>query len=80
VKNGAAWYAAAVSYAAHGGLRSLMLGNGVAEEREYNRRLQTTLIRATKVGIAQPLLSLSYGWGGAENNGNPRTQTVARGA
>ena len=86
------WYAGgtgtnAVSYEPHGGLRELLLGNGLWEQRRYNARLQSTQIGlgTTKTtGDLTPegsgLLLLDYSYGTTANNGNVLSQRIRVGA
>ena len=82
------WYAGgtgtnAVSYEPHGGVKELLLGNGLWEQRRYNLRLQSTQIGlgTTKAtGGLTPegsgLLLLDYSYGAASNNGNLLSQRI----
>ena len=86
------WYAGgegdnAVGYEPHGGMRDLLLGNGLWEQRRYNERLQPTQIGlgTTKTaGALTPtgtppsagLLLLDYSYGTASNNGNVLSQRI----
>ena len=86
------WYAGgtgtnAVSYEPHGGVKELLLGNGLWEQRRYNPRLQPTQIGlgTTKAtGALAPegsgLLLLDYSYGTAANNGNVLSQRIRVGA
>lgn len=79
----------AVQYEPHGGVRDLLLGNGLWEQRRYNARLQPTQIglgtRKTAAGTAlsttrSGLLLLDYSYGTSANNGNLLSQRVRAGA
>ncbi len=66
-----------IEYAAHGGVKTLRLGNGLYESRGYNARLQPTAIRlGTEAGGSQKL-SLAFAYGTMANNGNVLSQTIA---
>ena len=97
VKTGAdGWYAGgtganAVDYEAHGGLKQLLLGNGLWEQRRYNARLQPTQIglgttqatgglTATGPRPTASLLLLDYSYGAGSNNGNVLSQRIRVGA
>ena len=79
-------YATGIEYAAHGGLKQMVLGtsNHLTEETCYNSRLQPSGIRvgtaSTSVVCANPggdLLNLGFGYGSATaNNGNVASQTI----
>ena len=86
------WYAGgtgdnAVKYEPHGGVRQLLLGNGLWEQRRYNARLQPTKIglgttqatgglRATGPRPTASLLLLDYSYGAGSNNGNVLSQRI----
>ena len=82
------WYAGgegdnAVEYEAHGGVRQLLLGNGLWEQRRYNARLQptqmglgTTLATGSLTPTGSGLLLLDYSYGTASNNGNVLSQRI----
>ena len=88
------WYAGgtgdnAVGYEPHGGVKQLLLGNGLWEQRRYNARLQPTQIglgtaktaAGTALGTTQSgLLLLDYSYGTASNNGNVLSQRIRVGA
>ena len=86
------WYAGgtgsnAVDYEPHGGVKQLLLGNGLWEQRRYNVRLQPTRIGlgTTKTtGSLTPagsgLLLLDYSYGTASNNGNVLSQRIRVGS
>ena len=86
------WYGggegdSAVSYEPHGGVRELLLGNGLWEQRRYNARQQPTQIGlgTTKAtGSLTPegsgLLLLDYSYGATSNNGNVLSQRIRVGA
>ncbi len=68
------YYASQASYAPHGGITSLRLGNGLTETTSYNTRLQM----ATRQVAGSPGTpwSISYDYGAANvNNGNPLSYT-----
>ncbi|MEQ1949576.1 MAG: RHS repeat-associated core domain-containing protein [Bryobacteraceae bacterium] len=77
-------YASAASYAPHGAMQSLTLGNTLIEATCYNERLQVTARRlgssATTncaAGVNDPL-RLSFTYSATQNNGNVLTQTTSR--
>src|SRR5262249_13866409 len=76
--SGATHYAAQFSYAAHGGVLGLKLGNNLWEHTVYDpNRLQPTEIGLGTTQGASDLLKLTYGYGPvASNNGNVLSQTV----
>ena len=93
VKTGAdGWYAGgrgdnAVGYEPHGGVKQLLLGNGLWEQRRYNVRLQPTQIglgtaqatgslTATGTTPTASLLLLDYPYGTSSNNGNVLSQRI----
>ena len=90
------WYAGgrgdnAIGYEPHGGVKQLLLGNGLWEQRRYNARLQPTQIglgtatatgglTATGTRPTASLLLLDYTYGAAANNGNVLSQRIRVGA
>ena len=78
---GAAAEADPIDYAAHGGIEQLRLGNGLREQRSYNRRLQPTRIELMGTGEGNPgrLLRLDYSYGTRSNNGNVLSQQIRAG-
>ena len=87
------WYAGgtgsnAVDYEPHGGVKQLLLGNGLWEQRRYNARLQPTQIGlgtttatggtlvATGTTPSAGLLLLDYSYGASSNNGNVLSQRI----
>ncbi len=86
------WYAGgtgtnAVDYEPHGGVKQLLLGNGLWEQRRYNVRLQPTQIglgttqatgglTATGTRPTASLLLLDYSYGAGSNNGNVLSQRI----
>ena len=90
------WYAGgtgtnAVDYEPHGGVKQLLLGNGLWEQRRYNARLQPTRIglgttkatgslTATGPTPTAGLLLLDYSYGTSSNNGNVLSQRIRVGA
>ena len=87
------WYAGgtgsnAVDYEPHGGVKQLLLGNALWEQRRYNARLQPTQIglgtaktaSGTALGTTQSgLVLLDYSYGTASNNGNVLSQRIRAG-
>ena len=77
---GAAGEADPIDYAAHGGIEQLRLGNGLREQRSYNRRLQPTRIELTGTESNNAArLRLDYAYGAASNNGNLVSQQIRAG-
>ena len=90
------WYAGgtgtnAVEYEPHGGVKQVLLGNGLWEQRRYNARLQPTRIglgtrkatgglTATGPTPTAGLMLLEYGYGAGSNNGNVLSQRIRVGA
>ena len=86
------WYAGgtgtnAVDYEPHGGVKQLLLGNALWEQRRYNARLQPTQIglgttqatgglTATGTRPTASLLLLDYSYGAGSNNGNVLSQRI----
>ena len=91
VKRGEDWYAGgegsdAVGYEPHGGVRQLLLGNGVWEQRRHNVRLQPTQIGlgtaktpGSLTAAGSGLLLLDYAYGASSNNGNLLSQRIRAG-
>jgi RHS repeat-associated protein len=77
VQNGTtlANYANPVSYAPNGSVNSITLGNSLIETTTFNTRFQPTQIQASN-----SLLTLGYGYGTTNNNGNIQSQSVYDGA
>ncbi|HWQ15104.1 MAG TPA: hypothetical protein VNL77_20065, partial [Roseiflexaceae bacterium] len=67
-------YASGLSYAAHGGVAAMALGNGLGESMQYNARLQPTQVRLAQ-GAAE-VLRLDYSYGSTTNNGNVLSQRI----
>jgi RHS repeat-associated protein len=63
-------YASNVTYAAHGAVSGLGMGNGLAEITTYNSRLRPTQITAGS------LLTLGFGYSSNHDNGSVRSQTI----
>src|SRR5262249_55371133 len=62
--------------APHGAITQLRLGNGRWEKAHFNNRLQPDLIGLGSTQGATDLLSLGYGYGTTNNNGNVLSQTI----
>ena len=78
---GAAGEADPIDYTAHGGIEQLRLGNGLREQRSYNRRLQPTRIELTGTESNNAArLRLDYSYGAVSNNGNVVSQQIRAGA
>lgn len=75
----AAVSASAVGYAAHGGLKTQTLGNGLVHSVLYNNRLQPTQIRLGTAASPSSVLGLTYGYGTTANNGNVLSVSYAGG-
>jgi RHS repeat-associated protein len=73
-------YASSISYEAHGGVSSLMLGNGLWEHTGFNKRLQPEEIGLGVNSSDSSRLKLNYSYGLNNNNGNVLSQTVTIGA
>ncbi|HEX5731195.1 MAG TPA: RHS repeat-associated core domain-containing protein [Blastocatellia bacterium] len=74
-------YASQFSYAAHGAVTGMTLGNNATRESTiYNSRLQTEQIELRKVAGNALILGLDYTYGTNNNNGNLRTQAIRTGA
>lgn len=74
-------YADSFSYAAHGAVSAMMLGNGLWERTKFNSRLQLEEIKLGTSAIdVQPSsgdrLKLNYSYGSTDNNGTLRGQTI----
>lgn len=69
-------YAYSMKYTAAGALTSMRLGNGNWESMTFNSRLQAEQIALGSGQNGSDLLKLDYTYGGTENNGNVRTQTI----
>ncbi len=65
-----------IGYAIQGSVAALRLGNGLWEHTDYNNRLQPMRIRLGVSGAESSVLQLDYGYGGANNNGNLKSQTI----
>ncbi|MGA9772165.1 MAG: RHS repeat-associated core domain-containing protein [Blastocatellia bacterium] len=78
VSSGATHYVSSFSYAAHGGVKDLKLGNNLWEHTEYEpNRLQPTEMRLGTAQGAIDRLKLGYGYGTlTTNNGNLKSQTI----
>ena len=63
-----------ITYKPHGAPDQFTLGNGLVETTTYNNRLQPTQIQAGS------LLTLDFGYGGTNNNGNILSQAITRNA
>ena len=82
------WYAGgtggnAAEYEPHGGVKQLLLGNGLWEQRRYNARLQptriglgTTKTAGSLTATGSGLLLLDYSYGTTANNGNVLSQRI----
>jgi RHS repeat-associated protein len=70
-------YASQFSYAAHGAVAAMQLGNGKWEHTSFNNRLQPTLIGLGTSSNESSILMLDYGYGTTNNNGNVLRQTIA---
>lgn len=75
-------YASAMSYAPHGAMASMTLGNNLIETTGFNNRLQPTLIRLGSASIPASVIQLGYEYatsGHTDNNGNVLKQTITVG-
>ena len=66
---------ASIQYAAHNGLKTETYGNGLIHAVNYNDRLQATEIKLGTSGNPTSIVSLGYGYGTTNNNGNVLTHT-----
>ncbi|MEK6288739.1 MAG: RHS repeat-associated core domain-containing protein [Acidobacteriota bacterium] len=70
-------YASQFSYAAHGAVAAMQLGNGKWEHTTFNSRLQPIQIGLGTSATDSSLLMLDYGYGPtSNNNGNVITQKI----
>ena len=72
-------YASQFSYASHGAVAAMTLGNNLVDKTEFNGRLQPTFIKLGTIGNPTSVLQLGYTYntvGQANNNGNVLTQTI----
>jgi RHS repeat-associated protein len=67
-------YASNVAYAPQGAVSSFKMGNNITETTSFNTRLQPWQIQAGS------LLTLTYGYGTASNNGNVLSAAMNRGS
>lgn len=83
----AANYAQNVSYAPHGAVQQLLMGDGVTETSVFNPRLEPCQIQAgspvttpscTAAVQAGNLLAIVYGYASSTDNGNVLRQTITR--
>src|SRR5262249_22135361 len=63
-------YASSFSYAAHAGVQTVQLGNGLWEHTSYNARLQPIQIGLGTSSTNASVLRLEYSYGTTNNNGN----------
>jgi RHS repeat-associated protein len=56
-------FANGFSYAAHGGLKSEIWGNGAVHSRSYNRRLQTSEVKLKQSATGSDLQRFNYSYG-----------------
>ncbi|MEK6303568.1 MAG: RHS repeat-associated core domain-containing protein [Acidobacteriota bacterium] len=73
-------YASQFSYAAHGAVKSLQLGNSKWEHTNFNARLQPLQIGLGTSASNSSTLQLDYTYGSTNNNGNVLSQTITIGA
>jgi RHS repeat-associated protein len=71
-------YVSQASYDSGGGLDRALLGNGRWEDWDYNERKQVVSIKLGSTQGAGDLLTLGFGYGTTDNNGNVLSQTIAR--
>jgi RHS repeat-associated protein len=69
-------YANSFNYTAAGAVSSLRLGNGRWENTQFNSRLQPSQIGLGSSATSQNLLKLNFDYGGADNNGNVKSQQI----
>jgi YD repeat-containing protein len=68
-----------VRYAPHGAIEAMQLGSGRWEHTAFNARLQPEQIGVGSSSSDSGLLGISYDYGGSNNNGNVRGQTITAG-
>jgi RHS repeat-associated protein len=73
-------YASQFSYAPHGAVTAMLVGNGKWEHTSFNTRLQPTLIGLGTSTTDSTTLKLDYTYGSTTNNGNVQSQTITVGA
>ncbi len=71
-------YTSSYSFAAHGGVSSMQLGNSLWEHTNFNTRLQPTQIGLGTSSNDSSKLRLDYGYG-TSNNGNMMSQSIVIG-
>ncbi len=69
-------YAASFTYAAHGAVASMQLGNNLWEHTTFNSRLQPVQIGLGTSAADASTLRLNYAYGTTDNNGNVASQTI----
>jgi len=69
-------YASSFSYAAHGAVASMNLGNGLCEHTAFNSRLQPMQIGLGGSASDSSVLKLDYSYGTTNNNGNVLSQRI----
>jgi hypothetical protein len=79
---GAASGTGAMSYAPHGGVTSMLLGNSLIEQTKCNSRLQPTMIQLGPASTPSDVLELTYGYAEdtSKDNGNVLSQKIMIGA
>jgi hypothetical protein len=70
-------YANSFNYTAAGAVSSMRLGNGRWENTSFNNRLQPIQIGLGSSATNQNLLKLNFDYGGSDNNGNVKSQTIS---
>ncbi len=68
-----------IAYTAHNALKSETYGNSLVHGIDYNNRLQATQIKLGTAGNPTSVVSLGYGYGTTNNNGNVLTHTYSGG-
>jgi len=76
-------YASSMTYAAHGAMEQMLLGNSKLQQSCYNGRLQPFGMRlssgtspTTNCANSSDLLNLAFGYGTSNNNGNVLSQMI----
>jgi RHS repeat-associated protein len=69
-------YLSQVTYAPHGNVNALRLGNGLWERRSFNSRMQPTELKLGTQSNQESVLKLNYAYGTTNNNGNIQTQKI----
>jgi RHS repeat-associated protein len=74
--SGVTGYVSSITYAPHGAVKTMLLGNGLWEHAIYNERLQPTRIGLGISSTSTSVLGLDYNYGTTANNGNVLVQAI----